>query len=1556
MRTTFTTWRVALIAALVGLISGRALAQVPDHDDIQNARVLPLTPFVDIFDVGQATGDPSDPGFEGALPTVWYKVRPFTELPLSLDLTLSDSPMAAAVFEDPPSINSVIASGFTIDGLVLEAQATYWVMVFPAFEDDPTKAMPRGKAVLASNLGFAAPAPPNDSLAHPTTIGELPFASIVDMTQATPDPEGLASEDEATVWYTITPAEDLLLRCRLGTSGGDAALGAFVGPPGEDTLYGFGRVAAVGAFDLALAAGATYQLMLVTNSGAPIVVAIDSAPIVPNDLRERATVIDALPFGEVLYVTRATLSVRDVFGVDDEPAPTVWYRFTPTETTLVALDAWTQGPGERRIKVLAAGGSEPLALLENRNDATVRLEAGVTYDFMVALYGEPAPLVFAARRVATAPNDERAHATVITGLPYADWTSELGGEPRPATADPTDPLVHGQLVTRWYRFTPAADVVASLAPSDPQATSAVIFVFDSDFGEANPLAIGPAIDGLAFEAGLTYEIMLAFEEQEESLGLLVAERPEDVSAAGTLSVTGLTADLMYLQGRGIFGCPLACPGDGRFGLSDSDDFDLGAEPTIELPGLRPDVWEIGWARMWSFDANRIFNVRLLFNGQLATIDAGQTTHLDLDVPTPATVRAVLGPIAPPDGDFFYNAIAILDASEGTTSHSGGAVVMVGNFTLSDEYLATMAGIPGGDLTPMQRWEGAPPTLIPIDIGVPADVPITMGFRYIFTLRGIEGDTSALLMGLFESGQGPPPARAHGHGMMRVSAQEDQPLALGRVHAGEVQEVQLALERPAVAALTLHPAAPQAPYFMSMWQGTNASVARTVETTIALRLAYTEQPGGSPYPPDLKAEMPAGTWFGDWMLQELTFDEQGYPQPIGGAEVEVHVEVGDGDVVEQTPGAPFTWNLSPPPGEVCAPTLVFAGTVSDDDGVVELLVDGAPASIAVDDSFVATVPLALGDNVVTLEARDTNDEWVSRTRRFHYSLADGDGDGLSDCRERALAVAHACLSVSDGDSDGDGLADGDEIARGADPCATDSDGDGCGDRIDPTPGVADTAECLALLGGFRADVHDEPPGAHCAEGGRRVTFGRDVDGDGALSPGEVERTIYVCDERARTLLGISTIAPGGVCPAGGYRLEVAADLDGDLTIDRPDELLSSFEVCDGVDGTNGLTSLVATRPLPAGATCAAGGIELRYGLDDDRDGVLDDGEVDQVRALCHGRDGDDGEDGQDGEDGREALVVVTVEPPGAACVAGGQRIQVGLDDDRDGVLDAGEIDATSRVCNGLVGEDGAPGADGQDGTAALVAVSPEPGGARCAEGGQRLDVGLDLDRDEVLDPEEIVSSAWVCHGARAQDGHTTLIAMSDLAPGEECAAGGLRLVSGIDDDRDGALAAGEVDDTRVLCRAEDGLTALVSITEEPAGERCPTGGQRVQVGLDDDRDGTLDADEVDQTSYVCNGAAGGSGEAGEDGSDGASALVVLEDVAPGDACPGGGVAIRSGLDADRDGVLGADETTETRVVCDGAAATSKDEGCHGGGTNWAPLGLFVLGLGSWRRLPQRKSGV
>ncbi|HLM60358.1 MAG TPA: hypothetical protein VK308_06125 [Pyrinomonadaceae bacterium] len=54
---------------------------------------------------------------------------------------------------------------------------------------------------------------------------------------------------------------------------------------------------------------------------------------------------------------------------------------------------------------------------------------------------------------------------------------------------------------------------------------------------------------------------------------------------------------------------------------------------------------------------------------------------------------------------------------------------------------------------------------------------------------------------------------------------------------------------------------------------------------------------------------------------------------------------------------------------------------------------------------------------------------------------------------------------------------------------------------------------------------------------------------------------------------------------------------------------------------------------------------------------------------------------------------------------------------------------------------------------------------------------------------------------------------------------------------------------------DGLNALIKMTAEPAGANCGAGGTKVETGLDANRNGALDAGEINasQTRYVCNGA-------------------------------------------------------------------------------------------------------
>jgi len=98
--------------------------------------------------------------------------------------------------------------------------------------------------------------------------------------------------------------------------------------------------------------------------------------------------------------------------------------------------------------------------------------------------------------------------------------------------------------------------------------------------------------------------------------------------------------------------------------------------------------------------------------------------------------------------------------------------------------------------------------------------------------------------------------------------------------------------------------------------------------------------------------------------------------------------------------------------------------------------------------------------------------------------------------------------------------------------------------------------------------------------------------------------------------------------------------------------------------------------------------------------------------------------------------------------------------------------------------------------------------------------------------------------------------SMLKPGDECANGGITVETGIDENSNGLLDEKEVDKTQVVCHGTDGnngLTSLVMVTDEPAGVNCAIGGIKIDVGLDDNRDGELAIpQEVDNTSYVCGG--------------------------------------------------------------------------------------------------------
>lgn len=57
-------------------------------------------------------------------------------------------------------------------------------------------------------------------------------------------------------------------------------------------------------------------------------------------------------------------------------------------------------------------------------------------------------------------------------------------------------------------------------------------------------------------------------------------------------------------------------------------------------------------------------------------------------------------------------------------------------------------------------------------------------------------------------------------------------------------------------------------------------------------------------------------------------------------------------------------------------------------------------------------------------------------------------------------------------------------------------------------------------------------------------------------------------------------------------------------------------------------------------------------------------------------------------------------------------------------------------------------------------------------------------------------------------------------------------------------------------ADDGKNSLVDLLEEPAGDNCALGGVKIISGLDENENNVLDEAEVQNTEYVCNGENGG----------------------------------------------------------------------------------------------------
>lgn len=268
-----------------------------------------------------------------------------------------------------------------------------------------------------------------------------------------------------------------------------------------------------------------------------------------------------------------------------------------------------------------------------------------------------------------------------------------------------------------------------------------------------------------------------------------------------------------------------------------------------------------------------------------------------------------------------------------------------------------------------------------------------------------------------------------------------------------------------------------------------------------------------------------------------------------------------------------------------------------------------------------------------------------------------------------------------------------------------------------------------------------------------------------------------------------------CPAGGTAVLTGEDTNSDGKLEEGVDTISSVAyVCNGENGCNAVVKTEYKNSLNTECPTTKSGVVVTSGPDCDKDGTIDDNAETVKTTLCHGADGTNGTNG-------------------SATIEGGSA------DD---------------------------GADGADGKPSEVIISEEPAGENCAVGGTKVENRSDKNGNGTFEESEITVK-YVCNGADGQSDQ------GEPGKTENNGTDGKNGTAGSKGDRGDQGSQGEQGPTGEKGETgPDGYDSLTSIVDEPAGDKCENGGQKFMSGIDSDRNGILDENEVKNSYYICNG--------------------------------------------------------------------------------------------------------
>jgi hypothetical protein len=359
-----------------------------------------------------------------------------------------------------------------------------------------------------------------------------------------------------------------------------------------------------------------------------------------------------------------------------------------------------------------------------------------------------------------------------------------------------------------------------------------------------------------------------------------------------------------------------------------------------------------------------------------------------------------------------------------------------------------------------------------------------------------------------------------------------------------------------------------------------------------------------------------------------------------------------------------------------------------------------------------------------------------------------------------------------DTDKDGIVDA------LDP---DDDNDGVPDGKDAFPQNQESQLATVLRAAAVGNLD-------CPNGGVSVQSGIDENGNGTLDDAEVDKTDIIChgSNAISSLISMSSVPAGDLCPNGGIQIHTGPDSNNDGVL-SVSEIQNTKTLCNAVNGSQGqqgapgadsVAYLISQVAVPVGSQCQYGGTKISSGRDTDGNAQLSPSEASATSYACNG-----------------AVFAIRTKSITDAnvCVNGGIQVETGIDANVSGVLDNSEVSALENICNG------------QDGHNALINLTTIEPGPICQNGGMQVHSGPDLNNDHILSQNEVSATKTICNavngsnGAAGRDGSNYIVDLSPIASGHpQCANGGARVDAGLDSNRNGALDSGEVSSSVYIC--------------------------------------------------------------------------------------------------------------------------------------------------------------